>query len=250
MKCCLYRALFLCFLGLAAGCATSPGVVRVGGEDAAINGFVVPVQETFEEENGIVLSMVRSRTGKELVDLEEGRVDVIVSEQPLAELVREAALERVVIDPASLRQIEVGRNSTVIFLNRKNKVRKLTKKQLKAIFTGRITSWNKLGGADRHIVVVWNTATAAENEAFSREILDDAPLVTKVVPVGSYEEVRTLVMSTPGAIGIAPRGLTGATVKVPQTPVVVAPVIMVTRGEPEPAVQKLMDLMKDVQDIQ
>ncbi len=265
MKYCFSGAMLLCFLVCAAGCATSPGggragsedaatnsgkVVRVGGEDAAINGFVVPVQETFEEENGLALTMVRSRPGKELVDLEAGKVDVVVSEQPLADLVREAATERVVIDPTLLRQVEIGRNSTVIFLHRKNRVRKLTKKQLKAIFTGRLTNWKKFGGADQHIVVVWNIAAAAENETFSREILDGAPLVAKVVPVSSYEEVRTRVMSTPGAIGIAPRGLIGATVKVPQTPVVAAPVIMVTRGEPVPAVQKLMDLLKDVQDIQ
>ncbi len=251
MKRCLYRAVLLCILGcVVTGCASAPKVVRVGGEDAAINGFVVPVQETFEEENGISLNMVRCRSGKELVDLEAGRVDVIVSEQPLAELVREAAVERVVIDPAELRQTEIGRNSTVIFLHRKNRVRKLTKKQLKAIFTGRVTNWKKLGGADRHIVVVWNTTGAAENETFNRDILDGAPLVAKIVPVCSYEEVRTRVMSTPGAIGIAPRGLTGAAVKVPQTPVVAAPVITVTRGEPAPAVQKLMDIMKDAQDIQ
>jgi phosphate transport system substrate-binding protein len=242
--------LLICLLGCAAGCATSPKVVRVGGEDAAINGFVVPVQETFEEENGIDLSLVRNRLGKELVDLQAGKVDVIVSEQPLTELLREAALKRVEIDPAALRQIEVGRNNTVVFLHRKNCVRKLTKKQLKAIFTGRIANWKKLGGADRQIVVVWNSAVASENETFSREILDGAQLVAKVVPVGSYEEVRTRVMSTPGAIGIAPRGLTGAAVKVPQTPVIAAPVIMVTVGEPAPAVQKLIDLMKDAQDIQ
>ncbi len=55
---------------------------------------------------------------------------------------------------------------------------------------------------------------AAENEAFSRDIFDGAPLVARVVPTHSYEEVRIRVMNTPGAIGIAPRGLTGAVVKV------------------------------------
>ncbi len=151
MNRCLSGVLLLCFVGCIASCATpkvgrTGKVIRVGGEEGVISGFVVPVQETFEEENGYALRMVRSRPGKELVDLEAGRVDVIVSEQPLAELLQEAAADRVVIDPALLRQVEIGRNSTVIFLHRKNRVRKLTKKQLKGIFTGRVTNWKKLGG--------------------------------------------------------------------------------------------------------
>ncbi len=48
--------------------------------------------------------------------------------------------------PTTLRQTEVGRNNMVIFLHRKNRIRKLTKKELKAIFTGRVTNWKKLGG--------------------------------------------------------------------------------------------------------
>lgn len=234
-------------IGCAAGCAPSGKVLRVGGEDGSISGFVLPVKETFEEENaGVTLEIVRSRPGNELADLEKGVVDVVVSVQSLADLVRAAADEKVVIDPAGLRSTEVGKNDTVIFLNRKNSIKKLTKKQLRSIFAGRITNWKQLKGANRAIVVVWNLEAEAENDMFVKDILGGASFAPKLLTVNSYDEVRKRVMETPGAIGIAPSGYIAAGVRVPKAPVVSSPVIVVTKGEPTPNVKKLTDILKDM----
>jgi phosphate transport system substrate-binding protein len=248
MKWSLVRAVLFCWLGCAAGCATSPQVIRIGGEDAALSGFVLPAKETFEEENGIGLSITRCRPGEELVDLERKAVEVIVSAKPLEDLIRDAGREKVAIDPASLQQIEIGKNDTVVFLNKQSRIKRLTKKQLKGIFTGKITRWKKVGGANREIVVFWNTASA-ENDAFVKDILDGAPVVPTAVPVSSYEEVRRRVMATPGAIGVAPRGFVAPGVKVPKTPAVASSVILVTKGAPSPGVRKLLELLKEVQYI-
>ncbi len=279
MKCLLAWAGLLCWLGCGAGCATSPQagrtvdvvpakaaavpvavapvevpvaapaqVVRIGGEDAALSGFVLPVKEAYEEENGIGLRITRCLPGEELVDLEQRTVDVVVATKSLQDLMREARRDTVTIDPASLRQVEIGKNDTVVFLNNQSRIKRLTKKQLKAIFTGRITRWKKVGGANREIVVFWNKASA-ENGAFIKDILDGAPISPAAVPVGSYEELRKRVTETPGAIGVAPRGFVTRGVRVPKSPMVTSSVIMVTRGEPSPAVRKLLDLLKDVQYI-
>lgn len=253
-------------IGFLAGCATSgqfspdtvgkasPGrpvkSVRIGGEEVVIGGFITPVKETFEEENGADLSIVHSGPGEELIDLAKGKVDAVVSTQSLSVLAEEAAREKVLIDPATLQQFDVGKNDTVVFLNRKNRVKKLTRKQLKAIFTGKVGNWKQVGGANRPIVIVWNSADPAENEVFVREILKESPVAKKLKSVGSYEDVRSRVMATPGAIGIAPRDFVSAMVKVPKTPVVESKVILVTRGEPTPDVKRLLDLLKDAQFIQ
>ena len=167
-------------------------------------GLYLPVIDIFEEETGITLTIVSSGPG--VVDLAKGTADIIVSEQSLRDLLEETALENVSIDPSLLHQMEIGHNNSVVFLNRKNKVKKLTKKQLKAVFTGKITNWKKLGGADRNIVVFCNSSAAAGNDLFMEEILNGAPLSAKAIAAGSYEEVRARVTATPGAIALAPRG--------------------------------------------
>lgn len=238
-------------IGCATGCAPSGKVLRVGGEDAAISGFVLPAKETFEEENdGITLEIVRSVPGRELADLSNGAVDAVVSVQPLSDLLRAAGEEKVAIDPATLRSTGVGKNDMVIFLNRKNSVKRLSKKQLKTIFTGKVTNWKQLKGANRGIVVVWNRSAEAENALFVKDILGDAPFAPKLLTANSYDEVRKLVMDTPGAIGIAPAGYIAAGVRVPKAPVVSSPVIVVTRGEPSPNVKKLTEILKDMELLQ
>ncbi len=241
----LLRVVLVLVVGCAAGCASPPRVVRIGGEDAAISSFILPVKETFEAENGIALQLVQSRPGQELTDLAEGRVDAIISARPLQVLLQEAVADRRAIDPATLQQINVGKGSTVIFLHASNRIKKLTKQQLKAIFTGKIRNWKRLGGADQEIVVVWHAAQSAQNAQFIREILDGGRIAAKQLPVSSYGEVRTRVIATPGSIGIAPQGLIAAAVKVPKTPLVEAAVIMVMKGAPPPNVQKLMELLQD-----
>jgi phosphate transport system substrate-binding protein len=234
-------------LVFAAGCAPSSKILRVSGEDAAISGFVIPAKEVFEEENrGITLDIVHGKPGSELFDLEQGKVDAIVSVQTLADLVNAAVGEKVAINPAELRVIEVGKNDTVFFLNRKNSIKKLTKKQLKSIFAGKITNWKQLHGANRAIVVVLNSAAAAENEMFLRDILGQEEFAAKQLTTGSFEEVRNLVMETPGAIGVAPSGYIVAGVNVPKAPRTSSPVIVITKGAPSAHVSHLTDILKDM----
>jgi phosphate transport system substrate-binding protein len=208
----------------------------------------MPVKETFEEENGTALDVVHSRPGAELLDLVQGRVEAIVAVRSLPDLLQDAAREGVAIDPAGLHQREIGKSDTVIFLHRHNRVGKLSKKQLKAIFTGKITRWKQVGGADRKIVIIWNAA-AAENDVFIKEILDGASVVSSTVPVGSYDEMRARVIATPGSIGIAPRGFVAHGIKVPKAPAVASPVVVVTKGEPSALVKKLLDLLKEMEYI-
>jgi phosphate transport system substrate-binding protein len=238
---------FLVGIFLVAGCSSLDRQVKVGGGYAALSGFVLPVKETFEEETGLSLAVVVSDPGRELIDLKNGSIDVIVSAASLDELLKEAAEKQVSIDRALLQEVPVGKNQTVIFLNKSIRIGKLTKKQLKGIFTGRITNWKQVGWRNRDIVVVWTPFTVGENDAFVKGVLDGEPVVSSYVPAKSFEDVRKTVMETPGAIGIGPNALIASVVKVPHTPAVASPVVVITRGEPSSKVKKLIALLKDVE---
>lgn len=242
-----------CFFIAAAGCAPTGRilhdngqVLRIGGEDAAISGFVMPVKETFESEHdGVTISIVRSWPGSELLDLEKGEVDAVVTTQPLVDLLRVAAQEKVQIDPSTLRSMDIGKSDTVVFLNRTNNVKKLTRKQLKGIFSGKITNWKQLHGANRKILVVWNSEAA--DESFIKDILGDEKFAPKQMVVHTFEEVRSLVSETPGAIGIAPSGFVTARVNVPSSPKVTSQVRVITKGKPSANVRNLTDILKEME---
>ncbi|WP_243370603.1 substrate-binding domain-containing protein [Geotalea sp. SG265] len=244
-----FRAALVPILLYAGGCA-APATLKVGGDDTTISGFLLPVKETFEEETKVPLAIIQIKPGEELALLNEAKVDAVMATGSLKDLLHDAAQKGVVVPTASLHQVAVGKNSTVIFLHKGNRIKQLNQKQLRSIFTGKTRNWHQLGGPDREIVVVWDGTSAAENEAFIKGILKDAPIAAKFRSVGSFEEVRKVVMETPGAIGIAPSGFIAPGVKVPKTPKVSSPVILVTKGNPSPLTDKLIGILKDAAYIQ
>ncbi|QWV97422.1 substrate-binding domain-containing protein [Geomonas nitrogeniifigens] len=257
------RSVSLCMLVIAvcfsAGCTTfkkdaanqtsTPEVIRIGGGDTALTEVIAPVKETFEDENpSLRLVTVQSKPGTELADLDSGSLDAVVSTLDLQTFLERAAANETALDGDEFREVPVGTNETVVFLNQGVKIKKLTRKQLKAIFTGKITNWKKVGGPNRHIVVVWSPAADGENELFIRKVLEGEQVVSRFLPVASVEEMRAKVLETPGAVGIGPSALVSRGVRVPGTGslTVVASVMLITKGEPSPKVQKLLDLLKDV----
>jgi phosphate transport system substrate-binding protein len=246
---CVKAVLLVLLIGCSIGYASTGKEIRIGGGGAAIHGFIEPVKETFEVESGITLIVHPSKSGKGLVDLEQGRADVIVSAHALEHLIKGAAEDNIVVDPASLHQVEMGKNYTVVFLHKSNKIKELSKKQLNDIFTGKITNWKQLGGANERIAVVWSPSTPGQNVIFVNDILDGKPVSAKFLSAGGYEDVRTMVAATPGAIGIGPHGFISPVVRVPKSPVLASSVIMITKGAPSAEIKRLLELLKTVEFI-
>ncbi len=81
-----------------------------------------------------------------------------------------------------------------------NTVSGLTKQQLTDIYTGVITNWSEVGGADGHIIVVGREAGSGTRGAFE-EILEIEDACAYANELDSTGAVMAKVASTPGAIG-------------------------------------------------
>jgi phosphate transport system substrate-binding protein len=137
----------------------------------------------------------------------------------------------------------VGEDKIKVLIHKDNPVSKLTKEQLKGIFSGKITNWNEVGGKDIPIAVVW-TKNLGGNVIFTKKILD-VPLLRKdILEVEDSPFAKELVKSNPGAIAIVPLGIVDETIKSPETPEIKRPITIITKGEPSPNVQKLINFIK------
>lgn len=81
-----------------------------------------------------------------------------------------------------------------------NTVTGLTKQQLTDIYTGTITNWSEVGGADAPIIVVGREAGSGTRGAFE-ELLDVIDSCAYANELDSTGAVMAKVASTPGAIG-------------------------------------------------
>lgn len=215
--------------------------IRIIGGAAAISTVFSPIKDHYQSQTGDRLLIDISDASDSLIALEKGRVDLAsINALALESGLNDAKKRGVVIDPASLRTEQVAMSTLVVFLNKANTVSQLAKEQLKGIFTGSITNWREVGGDDQPIVVIWGTETNFLNKVFSEKILDAKKVTAKAEYAGDHFELRDLVLKTPGAIAINTSGLIMPKLKVPKTPLLELPILVVTKGKPSAKVERLL----------
>ena len=94
----------------------------------------------------------------------------------------------------------VAIDGIAVILDPANKVTNLTKDQLVQIYTGAVTNWSEVGGADQPIVVIGREAGSGTRDAFE-ELLEVKDACKYSNEINSSGGVLAKVASTAGAIG-------------------------------------------------
>lgn len=233
-------------MGLTWGAVTAHAEeIRVGGGGAAMSTIFDPIVSQYEKSSGHFITRRPSSPKNGLMELAAGKLDLATAAVSLESMISGAAKDGIIIDQNSLHQEVIGTNRTVLFVHPSNKVSKLTKEQIKGIFTGKIANWKEVGGDDRVIVVAWGIGTPGQNAQFGKMVLDNESVTKEAMETTNYAAIKEAVGSTPEAIGIDPFGMADETVKViANDPELSSPIIAVTMGKPSPKVQKLIDFVK------
>lgn len=105
--------------------------------------------ETYMKENpGTIIQVTGGGSGVGLSALINGSTDIATSSRPL----KQGELEKIKARYGSLGvEIPCAKDGITIYINKANGVDELTLKQLSDIFSGRVTNWKQVGGADAPI---------------------------------------------------------------------------------------------------
>ena len=98
-----------------------------------------------------------------------------------------------------------------------NRVKALSLSQLQGIYTGKITNWSSLGGANQKIVVISRDSSSGTFEAFEELALNKQKVRRDALSAASNQAIAKIVAQTPGAIGYV--GLGYLTPKVKALPI-------------------------------
>lgn len=111
--------------------------------------------------------------------------------------------EKIKLQEAGQTVVEkiIARDALAVIVNPKNKVSQLTRQQLEDIFTGKITSWKQVGGADLKIVVYSRETSSGTYEFFKESILKNKNYMSSVLSMPATGAIIQSVGQTPGAIG-------------------------------------------------
>lgn len=219
--------------------------IKLAGGGTVDSTVISPIKGPFEQATGIKISFLKVGSKVAFAELLKGTVDASTADVSFDDLMGIARKEKMETgDPSGYRHTVIGKDRLVFFVHKDNPIAKLSKDQLKGIITGKIQNWKDVGGKDVPVLVVWGKLSSGTNSMVSKLILDGEPQTKEVIEVNSADDVKHSVASTPEGIGFGPVKMLDATVKGPETPEVGRPLILVTKGNPSPNVQKLLDFIK------
>ena len=199
----------------AAAAATTAAAAEAATEAAKLSGTVTlagstsmqklceAMIESFEEVYpDITVTAEYTGSGAGLESLAAGKTDIGNASRALKDGEKETgAVENV-----------VAIDGIAVITHKDNTVDNLTSEQLTDIYTGKITNWKDLGGADEAIVVLGREAGSGTRGAFE-ELLKVDDQCKYAQELDSTGGVLAKVASTPGSIGYVSLDVVDDTVK-------------------------------------
>jgi phosphate transport system substrate-binding protein len=114
-----------------------------------------------------------------------------------------------------LKLVTIGKDSVAIVVHPSTTVSGLTMEQASKIFSGEITNWEDVGGADAAIRVITREEGSGTRETFEKYVMTpfDKEVAGKASVKGSNGEVRATVSSDANSIGYVSLGYVDSSLK-------------------------------------
>jgi len=107
----------------------------------------------------------------------------------------------------------VAMDGVCVIVHPSNPVKALRIEQVKDLYTGKVTNWNQLGGADMPVVVISRDTSSGTYETFSHFVMGKSRMFEKVEYVNSNPQAYSRVTTTLGAVGYVGLGFVDEKVK-------------------------------------
>ncbi|MCM1132007.1 MAG: phosphate ABC transporter substrate-binding protein [Ruminococcus flavefaciens] len=150
------------------------------------------LSEAYMAENSdIKVTYNPTGSGSGIQAVQEGRCDIGLSSRSLKDE-----------EKAELNETIVAVDGIAVIVNPENTVTDLTVNEIVQIYTGEITNWSELGGADTPVVCIGREAASGTRDGFE-SVIGVSDLCKYAQELTSTGDVVQTVSSNPNAIGYA-----------------------------------------------
>lgn len=133
-----------------------------------------------------------------IADLNEGRVRIAVMNRPITH-----AEDSIIKANGGLaKEYKIAYDGLAVIVNSRNNIQRLDFEQLSGIFSGKITSWYKLGGNIENLVPVIPGPNMGHYEYFQQLVLNGGEYAAKSYPCTTTAQIVELVKAHPSAVGL------------------------------------------------
>ena len=184
------------------GCASprtnGSSTIRLMGSDTMINLAHRWAEEYMKVRPGVSVYSDGGGTATGIEALIKGEIDICTASRPLrAEEARRLAERHGYLGVSFL----VAKDALSIYVHTENTVRNLSLAQVRDIFTGKITNWKTVGGADAEIVLFNRAPNSGTHFYFQEHVLEGQPYSPAARTMTGTQAIVNAIAENPGAIG-------------------------------------------------
>lgn len=171
--------------------------ITLKGSDTVLPLGQKEAEEYMKKDSTASVTVVGGGSGVGITSLTEGTTDIAMSSRDLKteEKLKFAEAKK------DIEEVIVAYDALSIVVHPDNKITQLTREQLEKIFTGVISNWKGVGGADEKIVAYSRESSSGTYEFFKEHVLDKKNYASNVLSMPATGAIVQSVSQTKGAIG-------------------------------------------------
>ncbi|MFZ4724230.1 MAG: PstS family phosphate ABC transporter substrate-binding protein [Paludibacter sp.] len=178
-------------------CAMAPSFYaqKIKGSDTVLP-LAQKEAEVFGKKFGKSVTVIGGGSGVGIAALLEGTTDIAMSSRKMK------FDEKVKFQESGKSLVEkiIAYDALAVIVHPSNGISKLTRAQLESIFTGKVTNWKQVGGADLKIIPYSRESSSGTYEFFKEHILLNKNYVSSILSMPATGSIIQSVSQTKGAI--------------------------------------------------
>jgi phosphate transport system substrate-binding protein len=185
-------------LSLMMVCMLAPSFYaqKIKGSDTVLP-LAQKEAEAFGKRTGKSVTVIGGGSGVGIAALLEGTTDIAMSSRKMKFDERAKCQEA----GKSIVEKTIAFDALAVIINPSNGVTKLTRAQLEGIFTGKISNWKQVGGADLKITPYSRETSSGTYEFFKEHVLLNKNYMSSILSMPATGAIVQSVSQTKGAIG-------------------------------------------------
>ena len=172
--------------------------ITVKGSDTMVILAQRWAEEYMKKNQDVVIQVTGGGTGTGISALINGTTDICNASRPMKDSERQKIQEKY---GARGVEIRTALDGVAIYLNEKNPIKELTLGQIKDIYTGKITSWKQVGGADKRIILYSRENNSGTYVYFKDEVLMGEDFTATAQNMPGTAAVVNAISKDPWGIG-------------------------------------------------
>lgn len=171
--------------------------IKIKGSDTVLPLTQTEAEEYMKKNKSASIMVTGGGSGVGLAALENGTTDIAQASRSLKMDEKLKLKEK----GKAFKEVIIAYDALAVIVHPSNKVTQLTREQLEGIYTGKITNWKQVGGADMKIVVYSRETSSGTYEFFKEHVMSNKNFAGSALLMPATGAIVQSVSQTKGAIG-------------------------------------------------